>query len=103
MDKDRLEALLEEATIDCYNEEEEFAGILCTLDERLNFPLQATALGESVEVMGLDEGHSSLRRGITTRVRKGDREYPLALAELEIVGPDPVSAEWLAAYRYWLG
>jgi len=103
MNEDRLNALLEEATVDCYDEEEEFTGILVTLDERLNFPLQARALGEPVEVIGLDEARSGLRRGIMARVRKGEREYPVALAELEFVDPDSVSAEWLAAYRYWLG
>lgn len=103
MDEDRLNALLEEATVDCYDEEEEFAGILCTLAECLNFPLKATALGGPVEVVGLHENRSSLRRGIIARVRKADEEYPMALAELEFVELDPISAEWLAAYRYWLG
>ncbi len=32
MDEKRLEALLEQATVDCYDEEEEFSGVLCTLD-----------------------------------------------------------------------
>lgn len=103
MDEDKLNALLEEATVDCYDEEEEFAGILCTLDERLSFPLQAIALGEPVEVVALDESRSSLRRGVIARVRKDDHEYLMALAELEFVDPDSTSAEWLAAYRYWLG
>jgi hypothetical protein len=30
-----LEVLLEEATVDCYDEEERFWGIFCTLEERL--------------------------------------------------------------------
>ena len=54
-------------------------------------------------VVGLDDRRSGLRRGIIARVRKGEREYTAALSELEIVEPDPVSAEWLDAYRYWLG
>jgi len=37
------------------------------------------------------------------RVRKGTSEYTISLADLEFVDPDPVSAEWLEAYRYWLG
>ena len=40
---------------------------------------------------------------LATCVRKGEREYPLALAELEFRDLDPVSAEWLEVYRYWLG
>ena len=46
---------------------------------------------------------SDPQQGILATVRKGDREYQLALSELEFVDPDPVSAEWLAVYHYWLG
>ena len=102
MDEERLRELLEEATVDCYGEEEEFAGILCTLDECLSFPLQAKALGERVQVIGLDDANSDLRRGIVARVRKADREYSISLADLEFIDPDPASAEWLAMYRQWL-
>ena len=103
MDEGRLETLLSEATVDCYGEDEEFMGVLCTLDERLDFPLNARALGEPVEVVGLDDRRSSPRRGIIARVRKGGQEYGISLTELEFVNPDPTSAEWLEVYRYWLG
>jgi len=101
--KAKLEALLEEATVDCYDEEEQFWGVFYTLEERLAFPLQARALGEAVTVVRLDDRCSGLRRGVMARVRKADQEYTAALSELDIVEPDPVSAEWLEAYRYWLG
>jgi len=103
MDKTRLEALLEEATVDCYNDDEAFWGMFYTLEEKISFPLQARVLGETVSLVGLDDHRSGLRRGIMARVRKGDQEYTVALSELEVLDPDPVSAEWLAAYRYWLG
>ena len=62
MDEKRLEALLEQATVDCYDEEEEFSGVLCTLDDNLSFPLQAEAMGEQVEVIGLDEQRAACRK-----------------------------------------
>lgn len=99
----RIQALLDEATVDCYDEEEEFLGVFYALEEHLNFPLRAEALGDAVEVVGLDEERSGLRRGILACVRKGDRKYPVALAELEFRDLDPVSADWLEVYRYWLG
>lgn len=37
------------------------------------------------------------------RVRKGDCEHTVALSEVAVIDPDPVGAEWLAAYRYWIG
>jgi len=56
-----------------------------------------------LEGVGLDGANSNLRRGIVALVRKGDQEYPVSLADLEFVDPDPDSAEWLEVYRYWLG
>ena len=99
----RIDALLAEATVDCYNEEEEFGGVLVALEDNLVFPLQAKAVGETVTVVGLNSERSSLRRGIVARVCKGDQEYNMSLAELEFASPDPTSAEWLEVYRYWAG
>ncbi|MDY7079082.1 MAG: calcium-binding protein [Chloroflexota bacterium] len=88
--------------MDCYGEHEEFAGVMCTLGDELRFPFKATVVGESVEVVGIDGGRSGLRRGIVARVRRGGQEYRVSLAELELVDPDLVSAEWLEVYRCWL-
>ena len=68
----------------------------------LTLPLKAKVLGDLVEVVDLDGANSSLRRGITALVRKGDREYSVGLAGLQFVDPDPAGAEWLEVYRYWL-
>lgn len=103
MDQKRLAKLLEEATVDCYDEEEEFSGVFSTLVDNLEFPLQAKAMGNVVEVVGLDGNQSSPRRGILAIVRQGEQEYRVGLSELELIDPDPVSAEWLAMYQYWLG
>jgi hypothetical protein len=102
MDEERLRELLQGAMVNCFNEEEKFTCILLTLGERIHLPLQARIVGEDVEVIGLDDEQSDLRRGIVARVRKGGREYTVGLAELEFVDPDPESADWLAAYCLWL-
>ncbi len=103
MDQKRLDEMLEQAIVDCYDEEEEFTGVFNALDDNLSFPLQAEAMGEPVEVVGLDSRRSSLRTGIVARVRKGGREYSAGLADLKFSDPDPASAEWLEVYRYWAG
>jgi hypothetical protein len=101
--EERLRDLLREVTADCHDEEEQFWSVFYALaEDGLDFPLQAKMLGEPVEVVDLDGARSGLRCGIVARVRKGDREYPVALAELGFVGLDPASAEWLDMYRYWL-
>jgi len=95
--------MIEEATVDSYDESEAFAGMLATLEDRLAFPFRAEVLGETVEVIGLDADQSSERRGVMARVRRGGRQYAVALADLEPVEKDTEAAEWLAAYRFWLG
>ena len=102
LSEDRYQELLEQATVDCYNDEEEqLMSILYTLDEQLAFPLEAHILGEQVELLGLDDQASNLHRGIVARVRKGGVEYRVGLSELAFVGLDPASAEWLEMYRRW--
>ena len=103
MKEQKLRDLLWEVTADCHDEEEQFWSIFYALaEDGLDFPLQARALGEPVEVVDLDGARSGLRRGIVALVRKGDREYPVALAELEFEGLDHDDTEWLDMYRYWM-
>lgn len=101
--KARWETMIAEATVDCYGEYEACAGMLATLEDRLEFPFEARVLGERVEVIELDEGASSERRGIVAKVRREGRQYTVALADLEAMEKNSETAEWLAAYRYWVG
>ncbi len=103
MGKERLSNLLQDATADCHDGGEQFWGLFYTLAEQsLNFAFKVRAMGDVGDLVDLDGAGSGLRRGIVALVRKGDKEHPVALAQLELVDPDPVSAEWLAVYRYWL-
>jgi hypothetical protein len=103
IDKKRLRELLEEATIDCYSEEEEFTGVLVALQDNLTFPLRAALAGAPVVMEGLDDQRSSLRRGIVAQVKRDGRTYYVSLADLEPVDLDPASAGWLEMYRWWVG
>ena len=102
MDEAKLEVLLEEATAHCYDAEDVFWGIFSALVGHVSFPLQASVGGEAVTLAGLDGPTSSPEAGVMARVERGGQEETVALAEVEPVDPDPASAEWLAAYRYWL-
>lgn len=99
--EERLQELLEEATIDCYDEEEAFMGVLISVDENVNWPLPAELAGMPVEVLGLIESASSTRRGIVARIRRGGKEYTANLSDLTLGKMDESSAEWLAMYRWW--
>ena len=101
MDEARLKALVAEATAGCYDEHEAFLSMLATLNDRLQFPIEARMHGEEVIITGLDEYGSNVRRGILAVVELFDESYRFPLTDLAIEGAKPTNAEWLVAYRYW--
>lgn len=46
----QLEELIDEATIDCFGEDEEHTGLLTMIEEYVVCPFRAKVIGESVEV-----------------------------------------------------
>ena len=82
MDEVSLQELIEEATVDCYGEDEEFWGFLASL-ENLSFPFQVTVLGGPVKVIGITE-QSSVRRGVLVKLEKQGRIYIFPLSELDV-------------------
>jgi hypothetical protein len=48
---DELDELIEELTVDCYNEDEQLTGFLTALDEELTAPVAATVVGTPIEVL----------------------------------------------------
>ena len=98
---ERYEELMERATLDCYDEEEEFTGVLCTLEDELAFPLDATLAGMPVVVHGIDSERSSSRRGIVAVIERDSQRFTAGLADLVVIDPDPATAEWLEMHRRW--
>jgi hypothetical protein len=101
MDEKRLQALIAKATVDCYGEYEEFWSLLTQLDDELRCPFAATALGDKVQVLGVDNDASSERRGVVVTVEKDGRSYAFPLSEIEPVKQTGHNAEWVAAYKLW--
>jgi hypothetical protein len=48
----------------------------------------------------MEKGAASV---VVAEVRKGRRQYTVALVDLEVVEKETKTANWLAAYRYWPG
>ncbi len=94
----RLEALIEEATVDAYGESEQATAFLTVLEEHLALPFGATVLGETVVVEKIDlSGADEL---IAICRRRGKRQK-VRLLDLELPVPRPKGAEWVAAYHRW--
>ncbi len=102
MDEARLKALIGEATAHCYDEEDVFWGMFSALVGRVSYPIPASVSGEAVTLVGLNGHTSAPEVGVIANIKKDDQEESVPLAEVETVDADPASAEWLAAYRYWL-
>ena len=94
----RLDALIEEATVDAYGESEQATAFLTMLEEHLALPFGATVLGEAVVVEKIDLSDADELIAICRR--RGKRQK-VRLVDLELPVPRPKGAEWVAAYRRW--
>jgi hypothetical protein len=94
----RLDKLIEEATVDCYNESEQISGFFCVLEERLEMPFTVSLLGveavvERIELTDVDE--------IVAVCRRGRNRQRISILELPLPHPRPAGTEWMEAYRRW--
>ncbi|HWO40036.1 MAG TPA: hypothetical protein VNO32_65560 [Candidatus Acidoferrum sp.] len=98
MSKARLDALVEEATTDAYNEAEQIVGFLTLIDDSLATPFETSVLGVDVtgERVDLTEGEE-----IVAICRRGSKTLRVPIVDLPLPFPPPRGAEWIAAYRSW--
>ena len=93
-----LDELIEEATVDCYNESEEVTGIFTMLEENLAVPFSTTMLGVEVTVERVDLNKAG---EIVAVCRHGREKQRVPVIDLPLPEPKPKGAEWIDAYRRW--
>lgn len=98
--KRRLEEMIEEATVDCDNDSERLMGWFTMIDENLTLPLETTVLAVPVSVERVDLDRSGQ---IVAICRRGRDRQSLPILDLPLPTPPPDGAEWIEAYRRWLG
>jgi len=96
--KSKIEKCIEEATVDCYDEDECYTGFHTMMTDNLSFPFTARVVGEKVLVQTVD----TTDRGIVAICEKGGREYRVDVLDLHLE-PALRGKEWIDAYRSWLG
>ena len=96
-----LDALIDELTIDAYNDEEQLAGFQAGAEEALRRCEHATIAGVAVEVVAVDRGPDA-RTGLLARVSRDGATYDVALADLTF-GAGTELGLVVAGYRRWLG
>ena len=98
LSKAKLEALIEEAIVDAYNEDEQNVGLLTMMQEHLALPFSVSILGVEAIVEKVDMTRDG--RVVAVCQRNGVRQK-IEILDLPLPTPAPVGAEWIAAYSYW--
>lgn len=93
-----LRKLIEEATVDAYNDSEQRVGFLTMIQEDLDLPFKTTVLGVEVIVERVDMNES---KEIVVVCRNGRTRQRVALLDLPLPSPLPRGSEWIEAYRHW--
>jgi hypothetical protein len=93
-----LEALVEEATVDAYGDEEQRTGLYTMIEEHLDLPFETKVLGTRVLVERVDMNDAG---EIVAVCRKGESRQRIQILDLPMPSPAPRGAQWIAAYRYW--
>ncbi|MBI3319946.1 MAG: hypothetical protein HYZ89_05115 [Candidatus Omnitrophica bacterium] len=100
LSRSRLQRMIEAATVDAYNDEEQATGFLTMIQDHLPCPFTALVVGEPVRVMGFDFGEPY--ETTVMAVCRRNKRYKTNVTSLEWEGRAPPGAEWIEAYRAWL-
>jgi Calcium binding len=93
-----LDAMIEEAIIDAYNDAEQITGLFTMLEEHLALPFDTEMLGITVTVTKIDLTASN---EIIAICRRDAHKQTIPILELPLPAPRPDGAEWIDAYRRW--
>ena len=98
--KARLDMLVAEAIVDCYNESEQVTGLYTMIEENLELPFETTVLGVPVTVRRVD---LTQREEIVAVCHRAGVRQTVPILDLPLPSPRPGGADWIDAYRHWLG
>jgi hypothetical protein len=98
LSKAQLDALVEEATTDAYNEGEQVMGFLTLIDDSLATPFETKVLGLNVTV---ERVHLTRGDELVAICKRGSKTPRVPILDLPLPFPAPRGAAWIAAYRCW--
>jgi hypothetical protein len=96
----RLAEMIDQAIVDAHGEGEQATGLFTMLEEHLDPPFQTDVLGVHVTVEAIDLREDDR---IVAVCRRGKAKQVIAIVDLALPTPKPGGAEWIEAYRHWLG
>lgn len=95
----QLDELIQEATVDCHDEDEQLTGLFSVMEENLALPFMTPILGVDASVAAIEMDDSGRIKAICERDGQQQR---IDLVDLPLPSPPPSGVEWIAAYRRWL-
>ena len=98
LSKEPFEEMVEEATVDCYNDSEQTTGWFTIIESNLGLPFKTAILGVMVTV---DKVDLTVADQIVARCRRGKEKQLVSILDLPLPSPSPAGAEWIEAYRRW--
>lgn len=93
-----LDELIEQATVDCYNDSEQVTGLFTMIEEHLALPFTRTILGVPATIARVDVTTADEIVAICTR--DGHRQT-IPILQLPVPDRAPDGWEWIEAYRRW--
>lgn len=93
-----LDAMVEEATVDAYDEYEQLAAFHTVIEDHLALPFDTTVLGITVSVTAIQDRPGS---GIIALCRRGRYRQAIGILDLPLPEPPPEGWTWVEAYRHW--
>lgn len=91
----QLDKLIEQATVDCYDEEEQASGFFTMIEENLALPFATRMLGIEVSVVAVEMDDDGCLKAVGEH---GGKRQRIGLIDLPLPSPPPAGAEWIAAY-----
>ncbi|GAA2218587.1 calcium-binding protein [Micromonospora olivasterospora] len=92
-----LDALVGEATVDAYNDDEQLTGLYTMIEDNLAVPFTTQVLGVEVTVRRVDLRHGE----VVAICHRGRIRQAIGILDLPLPEPPPRGAEWIEAYRHW--
>jgi hypothetical protein len=100
LDGAALDMLIEELTVDAYNDEEQLGGFLVGAEDAFRRGEVAHVVGVPVCIVGVAEG-PDLRRGLIAVCDRDDRRFEVSLVDV-VFDRGSELGRVAAAYRRWL-
>ncbi len=92
-----LDSLIEEITVNAYDEDEQLMGFENALQEA-NLPCPGTVLGEDVQVLSVTIAND--RPDLLATCQRNGKRYQIALLDIDI-DADAETSRLIAAYQRW--